>query len=433
MFSISESLYFETNDLTSFICRGRKAFGSNMADDSMIKCGPCEYKNESKKASKWCTECEEGYCNECVKDHKLHKILRDHRVISVDDYFKIADLSKSYQRCNTHFENFEYFCPSQDKVLCFKCLSTIFTYRCENDIIAIKEAVNSSNIKDYVSNFEKQLDDLLKKVEQRIMCHEEIADYINDKVDRIICKIKEIRNKINKKLDKLEARAIDDLKRNIHVKPMKEKHQILKERFKEAREIKRNITLAKEYASDKNLFIFSHRGLEQIDEIKKAVNPIVRVEQPNDLLFVTSPELISVMNSKSFGEVRADYRPQVEYCTKDLKTGSRETGPMIKTVEKINDIQFECGRKKHLTITCCRILPDKRFIVAVLDNLRLTVHKEDGSLEKSIILERGSFFDITVIDIQRIAVSHGNRTIDVINLDDEEKKSRFDIDRHCEV
>ncbi|VDI09560.1 Hypothetical predicted protein [Mytilus galloprovincialis] len=63
----------------------------------------------------------------------------------------------------------------------------------------------------------------------------------------------------------------------------------------------------------------------------------------------------------------------------------------------------------------------------------LTVHKEDGSLEKSIFLQGGSVFGITVIDIQRIAVSHGDRTIDVINLIDEEKKSRFDINRNCEI
>ncbi|XP_063424950.1 uncharacterized protein LOC134708389 isoform X2 [Mytilus trossulus] len=403
-----------------------------MADGSIIKCGPCDYKNESTKANKWCTECEEGYCNECAKDHKLHKILRDHRVISIDDYSKIADISKTHQKCNTHGENFEYFSPSQNKIFCFKCLSTQFTYRNQEDIITIKEALNSSNKKDYASNLERQLDDLIEEVEQRVKCHEDIAAYIDDKVDQIIWKIREIRKKVDEKLDKLEARAIENLNHNAHVKSMKEKHHILKERAKEAREIKRNITLTKEFASDKNLFIFSNRVLGPVNQIRKAVNPMLSVEQTNDLLFIISPELISVMNSKSFGEVRPDYRPLKEYCNQDLKTASGETGPMIKTIEKIKDIHFDCGRKKNLKITCCRILPDKRFVVAVLDNLRLTVHKEDGSLEKSLILQGGSVFGITVIDIQRIAVSHGNRTIDVINLIDEKKRS-FDIDRHCEV
>ncbi|XP_063424947.1 uncharacterized protein LOC134708388 [Mytilus trossulus] len=399
---------------------------SDMADDSKVKCGPCEYKRKSERASKLCTECEEGYCNECVKDHKLHKVLRDHRLISINDYFKIADISKKFQRCNTHGENFEYFSPSQDKVFCFKCLSTSFVG--PKDIITVKEALHSSNTIDDVSNLETKLDDLLKEIEYRIKCHEESAEYIDDKVDQIICKIKEIRNKINKKLDKLEARAIDDLKHNAHVKSMTEKHHILKERKKEAREIKRNIALTKEHASDKSIFILSRRVLEPIDEIKKAVNPMIRVEQPNDLLFVTSPEVISLMNSKLFGEVLPDYRPEVEYGSECLKTENGETGPMIKTVEKIKDIHFE-----YLNITCCRILPDKRFVVAVRDNPRLTVHKEDGSLEKSLILQRGSVFGITVIDIQRIAVSHGNRTIDVINLIDEKKKSSFDINRNCEI
>ncbi|CAG2212790.1 unnamed protein product [Mytilus edulis] len=136
------------------------------------------------------------------------------------------------------------------------------------------------------------------------------------------------------------------------------------------------------------------------------------------------------MNSKLFGEVLPDYKPEVEYCSKGLKTEYGETGPMIKTVEKIKDIHFDCGRKN---ITCCRILPDKRFVVAVQGNLRLTVHKEDGSLEKSIILQGVHVFGLTVIDIQRIAVSHGDRTIDVINLIDENKKSRFDINRNCEI
>ncbi|CAG2212792.1 unnamed protein product [Mytilus edulis] len=249
------------------IIRGRKAFGSDMADDSKVKCGPCEYKRKSERARKWCTECEEGYCNECVKDHELHKILRDHRVISINDYLKIADISKMHQRCNTHGENFEYFSPSQDKIFCFKCLSTSFIG--PKDIITVKEALHSSNAIDDMSNLETKLDDLLKEIEHRIKCHEESAEYIDDKVDRIICKIKDIRNKINKKLDKLEARAIDDLKHNAHVKIMTEKHHILKESKKEARKIKRNIALTKEYASDKSIFIFSRRVLEPIDEIKR--------------------------------------------------------------------------------------------------------------------------------------------------------------------
>jgi hypothetical protein len=42
-----------------------------------------------KNADKWCPECEEGLCSECLKHHNVSKYTKAHEVILIEHYHKI--------------------------------------------------------------------------------------------------------------------------------------------------------------------------------------------------------------------------------------------------------------------------------------------------------------------------------------------------------
>ena len=78
-----------------------------MASTSNTPCDPCEYTHQNKSATQWCTNFEEGFCKDCEKVHVSTKITRDHKLISVADYRKIADFSVR-QNCENHGKDLIY-------------------------------------------------------------------------------------------------------------------------------------------------------------------------------------------------------------------------------------------------------------------------------------------------------------------------------------
>ncbi|CAC5408353.1 unnamed protein product [Mytilus coruscus] len=66
-----------------------------MSSEKIIHCGPCSFDDVTKEAGRWCTNCEEGLCEDCEHVHRKSKISRNHRVISIEDYRKIENVSIS--------------------------------------------------------------------------------------------------------------------------------------------------------------------------------------------------------------------------------------------------------------------------------------------------------------------------------------------------
>ncbi|CAG2229519.1 unnamed protein product [Mytilus edulis] len=156
-----------------------------MAEGTTVSCEPCGYDGLSKSAHSWCNDCGEGFCDECVKDHKRTKILRSHHLISITDYLKSTELFID-ENCEHHKEPYEFFCSQHDAILCLKCFQE--HHNLENEIQS-----TSRNIAEYHEEEDKYSTDL-KQQEQNI--RDEVYN---------------IRSKFNKHLDRLQEKVIKDL------------------------------------------------------------------------------------------------------------------------------------------------------------------------------------------------------------------------------
>ncbi|CAC5408361.1 unnamed protein product [Mytilus coruscus] len=136
-----------------------------MASGKHIPCGTCMFGDVSKDAWRWCTNCEEGLCEDCEKVHRKSKTSRNHQVISIEDYRKIENVSIS-QLCEHHGENLEWFCKSHDEVLCVVCVPS--KHKSCSDVIPI--IVNSANSRQStaLSDLEETIDGTLRNVKQCI-------------------------------------------------------------------------------------------------------------------------------------------------------------------------------------------------------------------------------------------------------------------------
>ncbi|CAC5408355.1 unnamed protein product [Mytilus coruscus] len=66
-----------------------------------VFCGPCRYREITKEAKKWCTNCDEGLCDDCAEVHKRSEISQNHEIIFVDDFRKIDNIKQCMENCKS--------------------------------------------------------------------------------------------------------------------------------------------------------------------------------------------------------------------------------------------------------------------------------------------------------------------------------------------
>lgn len=88
-------------------------------------CDPCLFENEEVNASRWCVECCEALCEDCVKAHKKAKISRSHKLISLDECESNPPRIHVTKMCDKHPDKkLETFCVDHQMPCCLVCMTT---------------------------------------------------------------------------------------------------------------------------------------------------------------------------------------------------------------------------------------------------------------------------------------------------------------------
>ncbi|XP_072041883.1 uncharacterized protein [Amphiura filiformis] len=186
-----------------------------------IPCSNCNLAD--KKAAVRCLDCKEFFCHKCHASHDSLKIMKDHRVISVEDLSsgEIALSSASNYTCKDHDgETKRFYCETCQTPICRDCI--VLDHR-QHQYIGIKAAT-----KDHI----QKLTDLTKQVEySRIKCNDEIKKI--DKVEMTLAatstevkkKLQQIKIEYQKQLDATFKMCVTDVDA-IEVERMRALHQI---------------------------------------------------------------------------------------------------------------------------------------------------------------------------------------------------------------
>src|SRR6218665_451155 len=94
-----------------------------------IICDLCSASDESKTgqvpiATMRCLQCQDNYCDGCVKIHQYLKISRDHKFVKIggDDQTSEIKLVQSVKYCSEHSQKpLEYYCAECKKIVCVYC------------------------------------------------------------------------------------------------------------------------------------------------------------------------------------------------------------------------------------------------------------------------------------------------------------------------
>jgi hypothetical protein len=97
-----------------------------------LLCSPCKRKERNKEADKYCADCHDYYCTDCVKFHEDIPALSGHNIL---DKGQVNDGTSGTlpviptQRCERHgFKPVDKYCQSHDNVGCSSCMAVDHRY-----------------------------------------------------------------------------------------------------------------------------------------------------------------------------------------------------------------------------------------------------------------------------------------------------------------
>ncbi|CAG2223692.1 unnamed protein product [Mytilus edulis] len=334
-----------------------------MTSETNVPCGLCRFDNLTKEAKRWCTNCEEGLCEDCEKAHKKNEKSRNHQVISIQDYRKIENISIS-QVCEHHGENLEWFCETHDEVLCMVCVPT--EHKACSDVISISVATAKSRQSTALSDLERTIEGTLHDVKQCIMNRKSAAENIDKQELAIKTTILETRTKINSQLDKMQENMLHDLRSTSH--NCKSKYakfcQKLDSEKKILTKLREQTKHMKQFYSDIHVFLGTRQVNRQIvSEIGSIKSEVGCVTLPNGNLLIAN----------GTNEI-TEYSDKGEHI-RDIPVSGR---PFDITVKDSNRIGMTYGDLKYLEIMNSNNFNSENKIS--LQNCCFGLSAEDGKL-----------------------------------------------------
>ncbi|CAC5395174.1 unnamed protein product [Mytilus coruscus] len=374
-----------------------------MASFSTVSCGVCDSQHTTTNADYWCPECDEGLCSQCLKYHSASKALRNHDIISVDNYKQLPpSIANISPYCSQHDRKFKNYCPQHEKSLV-------------------------QNLKDIKLNFERVVKDrkqnLVEIQNQRQKFHDEI---------------KQLRNKINEHLDSLEQLILQDL----YAAEEKVKSQIedflgkLAEHTEKRDLLQTNMSAIKEYALDLQAFLGSKMVETEIKKHEIFMQSLFEDGSLHkiDLNCKIKNNLSDVLSTvTSFGSISVESSsPLVVLQTEKDKQAQIRTFHHAPPTT-INDIKMTLKRKFEFTcVTGCSFSSKGDIFLVDYGKIHLLILKEDGTLHSDIPLSNPNPVDVTCIDDKTVAVSFpSSNQIQIINILTKSIESRKKTSSSC--
>lgn len=381
-----------------------------MSSTPPLCCGPCKYEGITKDAEKWCTVCDEGFCSDCEKSHRSLKLTRNHKMIAIEVYTKIQDLSVDLT-CKTHDQKLDLYCKCHHVAVCAMCIPSAHNSCPVDDIISIHDAAKNARSSTALSDLEDTISRSLESVRQCIRDRASISANINLEEQTIQEKILETRLRLNNHLDELEQQLLQELRmkhencRSKDSKILKQLQQtvIELEKFKEETE------QMKLFASDLQVFLGTCKMNSTISKKLESLKVKIGKEKSFAMDLKIHPVVISfIKNVKKFGEIYITEQ-NLDLQLKDAKIDQAQTQIRGSNQNVLDiDLQFSLkfAVKPQLQISGCLILCDGRILIADFYTTgKLMEYDFTGNYVNDIDVE-GRSFDLTEIDQDRFAVTY---------------------------
>ncbi|XP_076090601.1 uncharacterized protein LOC143062720 [Mytilus galloprovincialis] len=408
-----------------------------MASRLNISCGSCGYEDISKSAKKWCTICEEGFCGECEKYHKSMKVTRDHKMISIEDYRQIKNISVNLN-CEIHGKKLDLYCKKHDTAVCVVCIPLDHKSCSASDVISIDEASKNAKQSTSLLDLEGTISTTIDNVNHCIKDREIALTNVDQDEKTIRKTITDTRKNLNEYLDKIERKLLLDLKSK-HGNCKSEILKILdklRQIEKEVEKLREETLQMKRFASDLQVFLGTRHlnkiMSKKIGSLKEEIRRCTKNRMEIDVNHVIS----SLENEiKLFGEIKV-IETMANLQLKDAKFDQAQI-QIHGFSQSIQNVNLKLKQKFDIKgsespISGCIMIPDDRIIIAdCYGSGKLMEYNTNGQHIRDIPVSDKAH-SLTLMDTDRIAVTYGTfKYLEIINTKNTSERKKVNCSSLC--
>ncbi|XP_063427220.1 uncharacterized protein LOC134710754 [Mytilus trossulus] len=404
-----------------------------------IRCGPCGYADNNRNAEKWCTVCEEGLCTVCEEVHKSIKTTRNHRLISTDDFQQIKNISIS-STCKDHDKRLELYCKTHDVAVCLGCVPS--HHRACSDVIALDKAAENAKQSTALADLEDTLIIASQNLEQIINDRSSALNNLDGQKQTIKDTINDTRAKIMKKLDDLEQKLLLELDTQ-HGKCKSELSKLLNRLKNSERDLnclKEQTSQLKSFASDIQLFLGTRQINKTVYEKVESVKERIKSVQDYEVHLQLHLVVMAFMNQiGQLGNILVK-KTTTSLPFKEAKIDQAQIQLRVHVKKTINNIRLKLKKRFKVNktgfgmwLSGCTMLSNGNVLIIDFKGRGVVMEYSENGKHIRDIQCSGRPFDLTVIDTDRIAVTHGRyQYIQILDIKNNTVEKKVEFDNDCD-
>lgn len=353
-------------------------------------CDPCTRVDESSSATRWCVDCEDALCINCVKAHKGHKASTNHHVIDIDVISTLpTEALKTQTTCSKHPDYImDFFCNQHQNICCRNCIPE--EHRSCDKVMPLEKAsknAKTSSLFHDISDGMKYIQLTFKKVVQN---RQENKDRMKIEETAIVRNISAFKASVIKKLDELEKYALLELQTV--------SQDSIGQMVKDETEVNNSVSLIEKHlqqldfltknGSNQHVFLLLHQLLPILSQEHAHLEEMITnhpdvslvYEQPEHLLFGENP----------LGTIRLQKTPSTVRFKPLKHLEAQEVSVQSKTPKS-----FTFGNRIDRTFNqVSGMVVDKDDNLILVDKSFLRMYSQDGKYIKECRLG-GEAWDIS--------------------------------------
>ncbi|CAG2255306.1 unnamed protein product [Mytilus edulis] len=174
-------------------------------------CGICDLRHVTKPTVSWCSECDEGFCSDCVEHHSLAKATRHHKTMPMDDYQTLPpEVLQIPQSCTKHDEKFILYCKDHELPCCGKC--AMECHKGCSQVINLEDIVKNAKTSTSFQEIEEKLAEVVYNIKKIQNVYRGNITTFSENRKQIEKQIQVIRFKIDTHLNEIQDTLLDELK-----------------------------------------------------------------------------------------------------------------------------------------------------------------------------------------------------------------------------
>ncbi|XP_071123717.1 uncharacterized protein [Mytilus edulis] len=392
---------------------------------SFANCCICDLRLIQKLSVVWCSDCNEGLCQECREHHSLSKASRKHTVFPIGKYETLPAFIENIKlHCHEHEEKYLLFCKEHNECACRKCVISEKHRKCKEispleDVV--KNVKTSVAFTEIMSSLQEMKGNVALILEDRRMNMYSISASI----ERIESEIYVTRQQLNHHLDKLQDHFVAELTKAVE-NSTKQIQSFIMDLTKKQRDIEEwieDVESIKKNATDMQTFL----GMTNLEtKLNKTSNDLQSWIDGNHLSqtvvsFHLDTLLHDIINERTkFGKVVVHAMPSKLALKRRMLGQAQMIKVNAKSKSSLEHMTLKLKAKMStnaFNVSGCCILPNGNLVVSNYDPSYLIFIATDGKTENKIISIMQTIIDVTCVDNDTVAViSYTQKNIELISL-----------------